>query len=201
MRATRVAVALSLAAGLLSTQSPAEATTCVTSLKGPAFKSTNKTYRHADTWLYGDSITYQSWRYLRPLDGGLAVDAVWGRQTSSAVTNLGRDVHRFPTHLPRTVVIATGTNDLYQLDTFRKQVALARAVLPTKVRLLWVNVYVETTTTYNLADRILGEQAGVRPLLWSRTNLSSDHSLLKDGIHVTNEGCDLRNALIRRAIG
>lgn len=165
-------------------------------------KSGRWQYRHADVWLYGDSITFQTYRDLRARTSSrIAVDAWWGRSTASAVTALGRDVHRFGRRrLPDVVVMATGTNDLGNLDNFARQVRLARAVLPRRVRLVWVNVYVTTTTAYNAAGRILSDVPGVRVIGWARANLNASTPLLVDGIHVNGAGCAARNRLIRRAI-
>lgn len=166
-------------------------------------RSTPKAFRRADVWLYGDSITYQTYRDLRERSRArIAVDAWWGRGTASAVTALGRDAHRFGYrrgHWPRVVVMATGTNDLRDVAAFTQQVRLARAVLPARVRLVWVNVYVTTTPAFNAADAQLAAVPGVRVLSWAKANRESTTPLLVDGIHVNAAGCAVRNRLIRRA--
>lgn len=199
-------LAVSLTAGALAVAAPSAqaATACnpvvPSGVSKTPIKSSRWAYRHAHAWVYGDSITYQTWANLHSTTQHLAVDAWWGRSTASGVLALGKDVHHFPRHLPDVVVMATGTNDLSNLPAFAHQVALARAVLPKRVRLVWVNVYVTTTPTYNGADRILADAPGVGVLRWSALNLSSSTPLLVDGIHVNAQGCDARNALIRNAL-
>lgn len=207
-----VMMILAFLLGLLVTgpQAVAESTPCnpilPTMPHRVPFKSADQTYRHSDVWLYGDSITYQTWRNLRQITPNhkIAVDAWWGRNTHSALWALRRDARRFPHRLPHTVVMAVGTNDLYQIDVLTREVAETRAALPRRVRIVWVNTYVETTENYNIADRMLWQAHGIHVASWSGVNLpvlvDRRSPLLYDGIHVTAAGCDARNRLIRSAL-
>jgi hypothetical protein len=184
----------------------ASASSCTPATKGAPARSSVKAFRHADVWLYGDSITYQTYADLRHRSARrIAVDAWWGRRTAPTVVSLGNDVHRFAEHLPKVVIMATGTNDLTDPAGFAHQVQLARAVLPASVKLIWVNMYADTTPAWNTADRILSGVDGVRVVSWSRANLASQvdghSSLLLDGVHVNSAGCLAHNALLLNRIG
>lgn len=186
---------------------PASATPagCTTRDRGMPARSTAKWWGRSQVWLYGDSITYQTYDHLRSIsDARIGVDAWWGRTTDRAVAVLGNDVHRFR-HLPKVVVMASGTNDLDDLPALYREMRMARAVLPKKVQLIWVNLYVDTTQSYNAADRMMSSVPGIRVLSWAAVN--RDHrredgtsTLLLDGIHVNPSGCVARNEMIARAI-
>lgn len=169
-------------------------------------KSQPKAYRKARTWIYGDSLTWQTYPNLRnTLKGREAVDAYWGRNTSSAVEALRRDVVRNRKHLPKVVIMATGTNDLQDLNAFRRQVVRTRAMLPKKVRVVWVNTYFDTATSFNAVNRAVRSVPRVQVVNWSAVNVGQrvdgKSRLLYDGVHVTERGCILRNQAIKRAVG
>lgn len=197
---------LALVGAMLVPAAPANAAGCTPSERGMPARSSAQWWRKADVWMYGDSITYQTYRNLRAHSSArIGVDAWWGRTTDRAVAVLGNDVHRFPKRLPKVVVMAQGTNDLDDLPSLAREVRLARAVLPARVKLVWVNLYVDTTDAYNAADRIISSVPGVRVVSWSRANLSrmnadGTSSLLLDGIHVNGAGCEIRNKMISHAI-
>lgn len=167
-------------------------------------KSSPRTFARADLWVYGDSITWQSRRHLRgSLSMRTAVDAHWGRNTRSAVDALLADRRKHGA--PELVVMATGTNDLGDIGAFRAQVVRARKILPKRTRLLWVDVYVDTSGKYRAANRAIRSVRGVKTLKWARLNLDRTRStagspFLGDGIHVNARGCDERNELIRKAV-
>jgi hypothetical protein len=171
----------------------------------PIVKSKRSTYRKAKQWIYGDSITWQSYRNLtKTLPGRQAVDAVWGRNTASAVNALARDVRRNRKHLPKVVVMAVGTNDKQDVANFRRQVVRARGLLPKSVRLVWVNAYFEPATSYNQLGQALQSVRGVGVVSWAAVNrahrVDGHSTLLYDGVHVTLMGCVLRNQAIKRAL-
>lgn len=169
-----------------------------------AVKSPRSSYRKARQWIYGDSITWQTYKNLRKtLPGRQAVDAYWGRNTASAVEALRQDLNRTRKR-PKAVVMATGTNDLTNMNEFRRQVIRARAMLPKRVKLVWVNVYVDTTPEYNAVNRVLHSVDGVGVVSWSAQNVryrvDGKSTLLYDGVHVNRLGCVVRNQAIKSAL-
>jgi hypothetical protein len=173
--------------------------------KPPPVKSTPTAYRKSKQWIYGDSITWQTYRNLQAtLPGRQAVDAYWGRNTANAVEALRKDIRRHRKDLPRVVIMATGTNDVQDLNTFRRQVIRARAMLPRRVKLVWVNTYFDTSTSYNSVNRALRSVDGVRVVSWSAQNVryrvDGRSTLLYDGVHVNRAGCVVRNQAIKRAV-
>ena len=175
-----------------------------------AWKSDRAEYRKADTWVYGDSITYQTRDHLRRVvKGREAIDAVWGRNTQSAVDALAADLRKNRKHHPDVIVMATGTNDLGNVRKFKRQAVRARNLTRRAgIRLVWVNTYVDTNIYSHgndrKANRILRNLKGVKDVKWSASNKSSRthgrSTLLYDGIHVNGAGCTERNRLIGKAL-
>lgn len=167
----------------------------------PVSKSLPRTYRKASTWIYGDSITWQSRTHLkRTLPGREAVDAHWGRNTQHGVNALLKDLRRYGA--PKTVVIALGTNDMVNVPAFEVQVARVIRILPRKTRIVWVNTYSDANPAYNAINRVIrAHSPRVTPVSWASRNAPvGDSPLLMDGLHVNGQGCDVRNNLIRKAV-
>lgn len=171
------------------------------------FKSERRQYHKARTWVYGDSITYQTRNHLRKsLKGREAIDAVWGRDTRSAVDAMIKDVRSNRKHRPKVILMATGTNDLLNLTRFRKQVVKARNFTRRAgIKLVWVNVYVDANPDYRKANRILWNVKKVKVIKWSAVNkerrtLEGTSPLLYDGIHVNATGCKVRDNAIKEAL-
>jgi lysophospholipase L1-like esterase len=204
-----LALAVAACSFLVATPPTAEAATstgCQFRNAGPPprVKSTPRAFRKSKTWIYGDSITWQSYRNLqKTLKGREAVDAYWGRNTTSAVNALRADIIRHRKY-PKVVIMATGTNDLQDLNEFRRQVIRARHMLPKRVKLVWVNTYFDTADSYNAVNRALRSVPRVTVVNWSAVNVGhrvdGRSTLLYDGVHVTRLGCVLRNQAIKRAI-
>lgn len=165
----------------------------------PVSKSLPRTYRKATTWVYGDSITWQSRAHLKKtLPGKTAVDAYWGRNTQHAANALLADLRRYK-HNPKTVVMAVGTNDMLNIPAFAKQVDRVKRILPRKTRLVWVDTYSDTNPDYNLVNRVI--RSKVKTAYWAPKNAPVGKSpLLMDGLHVNDQGCEVRNNLIRKAV-
>lgn len=159
-------------------------------------RSTNVTFANANTWLYGDSITVQTWRGVK-VRGGLAVDAMWGRYTRHGITTMKRDLARWGA--PENVVIALGTNDRRQPDIFRAEVDRALAALPRRVHVYWVNLYTEVGVPSNPLNRII-EDSRADVIRWARAQGTRPSTLLIDGKHVNAAGCAVRAALVNAAI-
>jgi hypothetical protein len=176
----------------------------------PVPRSAPRTFRTADVWLYGDSITAQSWRNLRPA-GGLAVDAKGGRKSQEAVALLLRDLASFR-HKPTVVVMAVGSND------WRDPTRLARSInqvhtaqLVYRFKIVWVNVYNENGRTNPALDPAplnaniarAGSFATIADWnAYARTNVVKHRRSpwLVDGIHLNRAGAFARTNLILTAI-
>jgi hypothetical protein len=198
---TGAAAALALAASVLAVTPTAASASAPCLLPEDAIgaaryvRSSAATFHTARTYLYGDSITVQSWAGL--LDLGLAVDGRWGRTVTTAVDLLVADADL---RSPAVVVLAAGTNDLNYPYQVRRQVQRARIVLPPTTRLVWVDVYrsgYPAESAY-LNDYVAG-LAGVEYVAWS--SIAATPGYLIDGTHLTcPKGADMRNGLIRRQV-
>jgi len=187
-------VALSASLTLATTQVAHSAPRCNPPVKGAPFKSIPSAYRTATTWVYGDSITYQTYAALG-IDS-VAVDAYWGRTTKHGVKAVISDLRRYQ-HRPKSVVIALGTNDRHNRASFAAQVRRVIKVVPRRVRLIWVNVYSTEGTTWESLNRVLDRKKRLNVVRWAE-NQQPDYLL--DSIHVVAAGCTARNALIRKAL-
>lgn len=189
------------------TTAPTGVTGCYQDTRGRALSS-DPLFGTATVWLYGDSITHQNRLALYPTltRGSIAADTWWGRTTAPTVQALGADVHA-TRHRPSVVVMATGTNDLADPAGMARQVQLARAVLPTTTRLLWVNAYTDTVDAGTLAavNDAIASVAGVQVIDWAYYNEAwkgdgGTSPLLSDGIHLSCLGQTVWVNLVRRSI-
>ena len=174
-------------------------------------QSSTSGFRHASAWIYGDSITMQSGRMLALSVGGrrIAYDAQGGRQTVDAVNAALADLYARGGH-PRAIIIASGTNDSTSPWILAQQVKRARAAIPARIRLLWVNVAAQSlwfpAATLTKLNAAIGGVRGVQVVDWSAyvaagTPAGGRSPLLgADGIHLTCAGAVARNALIASAL-
>lgn len=194
MRLTLLACAAALVLLVPSPVSAAASTDgCMPVVRG-VFKSQPIAYRKADVWVYGDSLTYQSYQNLGVRR--VATDAYFGRSTSMAVDHLAADMAAYR-HNPKIVVMAVGTNDREQPDVFAAQVRRALSLIPRKVRVIWVNVYAEIGAPWGPINAVLYQRPRIRPVYWAAARRPE---YFIDGIHLTRWGCLARNALIRKSL-
>ena len=201
-RSTRLWVLLVVVATLLVPLRPASAGDCGLKTLDDGFAHRTPYFSSASTWIYGDSITYQVWRQAEQRFPGASVDAYWGRRTTDVLDRIRQDV---PRHTPKTVVVATGTNDRRNPREFGGDVARIRKWLPAKTRLIWVLVYVDTSPNWQEVDARVLSAARVEVVDWVTPNLrargKSAHSyLLYDGVHMSCEGARTWLDLVAQAV-
>jgi hypothetical protein len=179
--------------------------TVATRPPGNLVRSSAATFATAGTWVYGDSITVQTWQNLHPY-GGLAVDAKWGRTAGATVDQLMSDLRTVP-RIPRTVVVAAGTNDFLTHADLTYAVARARHQSQAlHYRLIWVNVYVDTRPdAWELNHIITAGGPDVHVMDWAgmltaHLDPAGTSPALRDGIHVNETGAVWRNNLLMRAV-
>jgi hypothetical protein len=198
---------LLLSGGVSASASPVDGSTASVPLSRPAvvvahhrdYRSSPAVFATSTVGLYGDSITYQTWRGLTHSFPRMAVDAWWGRDITRTVDVLIADTRK---HAPRFLVLAAGTNNLSSPATVRYQIRRARLHIPASTRLLWVDVYTPRYPTLSAAvNRAAQGIPGVIIVPWSAASSAYDPALVfLDGLHVTTFGANLRNSIIRRAI-
>lgn len=151
----------------------------------------------ADVLVIGDSITGRCWTDLRDSLAAkgktLAVNYWSGRPTTPAVDWLTAQ----PT-VSQLVVMATGTNDIFNPPVMTAQIQRVKAYLPDPDRLLWVDVQVARTSqdaAVRLADQRnsgwvnnqLREQLDPSQIVpwswWFASNPSRLALYLEDGVH------------------
>lgn len=171
---------------------------------------------------FGDSIAVQDGpaleRLLRNRTGdSIAVHDWSGQPTSAAVDALADWERRFG--LPSRIVMAVGSNDIFDPTAFGAQVERAMQLAGPSRTVYWVNVYVgrvRQPAEIRAADESNSawinqqlEQAAVRhPNLrivrWAEylaTRPDGPANYLRDGIHTSDPlGKDARNELILQAI-
>lgn len=211
MKKTITTLVAALAFATLGTPS-AEAAGCAPLVRGAtsnsAAKSTDYAYKTSTVWIYGDSLTWQTRAHLRAVvPERIAIDAYYGRNTRHAVEALLKDIRRFQSrHMPDTIVMAVGTNDLADVPAFKVQTERVRNALKNRgIRLVWVLTYVDTNVQYNAINRVIRAMPGTAKANWSQVNVdnrnaSGKSTLLYDGIHVNARGCVLRNDMIRKML-
>lgn len=214
-----VRVAAAAVALLLGSGTATGATSAPDEWRSLSHTRTVDRFAHASVWLYGDSITNQTYTGLAsPLAAQgvtTAVDAWSGRPTGPTVDQLLADLAQHPA--PQTVIMAVGSNDFRRPQMVREQIERAKAAVSehSGTRLVWVNVYVvragktervrrmdrSGTVQVNREIRAAIPQADVvdwygfiRRRRWVTT------VYLRDGVHTTAAGGLARNALILRTI-
>lgn len=173
-------------------------------------------------YLFGDSIVKQDGPALeRRLIGRsgdpIAMDSRPGRPTREAVDVLDDWSHRYG--LPTRIVMAVGSNDVFDPHGFAAQVDRAMRIAGPDRTVFWVDVYVRRTRepaavqvvdqrNSALINRQLEAAAGRYPRLriihWAEfltARPSRIRTSLRDGVHTTVPiGQDARNQLIVDAL-
>jgi hypothetical protein len=105
----------------------------------------------ADVLLIGDSITTRSYAgFISAVEAAghtAAVDYWSGRPTAPAVDRV-----LSLTTKPKLIVMATGTNDIFDPSVMAAQIARLKAGLPSTTRLMWVDVQI-SRPGYEVADQ------------------------------------------------
>lgn len=173
-------------------------------------------------FLFGDSIAVQDGyslaQRLRARTGDLLAVHNWsGRPTGPAVDALAEWAR---THgLPRRLLMATGSNDIFTPPVFAAQVDRALAIAGPSRTVHWVNTQVARTgqpAAVQLADQrnsawinlqlatALNRHPNLRVIGWAEFLAAKPTRLtayLRDGVHTTAPlGQDARNELIVQAI-
>jgi hypothetical protein len=173
-------------------------------------------------FMFGDSIAVQDSPGLERLLADRGGDSIavhdWsGQPTSAAVDALEEWSRSYG--LPRRIVMAVGTNDIFDPPAFAAQVERAMRIAGPDRTVYWVNVYAQRTkqpAAVQDADRansawvnqMLDEAASQHPNLriigWSQfltTQPNRPAQYLRDGVHTTEPlGSSARNELIADAI-
>jgi hypothetical protein len=173
-------------------------------------------------FMFGDSIAVQDSPGLERLLADRGGDSIavhdWsGQPTSAAVDALEEWSRSYG--LPRRIVMAVGTNDIFDPPAFAAQVERALKIVGPNRTIYWVNVYAMRTKqspAMQDADRAnsawinhqLDEAAYVHPNLriieWSQFLTAQPNrpaQYLRDGVHTTEPlGSSARNELIADAV-
>ncbi|WP_202872307.1 hypothetical protein [Kribbella soli] len=173
-------------------------------------------------FMFGDSISVQDGKSLairlQGRDGSpLAVHNWSSRPTSGAVDALQQWASTYG--LPRRILMASGSNDIFDPPKFAAQVARAVSIVGQNRTLYWVNIQVvrkSVTSTVQLADQRnsswlnmqLYDQQEKYPNLkiirWAEWLWVKPYRLLnylRDGVHPTVPlGQDARNELIVQSL-
>ncbi|MEU4190687.1 hypothetical protein AB0E69_02220 [Kribbella sp. NPDC026611] len=173
-------------------------------------------------FMFGDSIAVQDGKSLAirlaGRDGSqLAVHNWSGRPTVGAVDALAAWAGRFG--LPRRILMATGTNDIFDPPKFAAQVERALSIVGPNRTVYWINIQVArkaVTATMQLADQrnsawvnlqLSDAQKGhgnLRIVRWAEYLAVKPNRLasyLRDGLHTSIPlGQDARNELAVQAL-
>jgi hypothetical protein len=171
-------------------------------------------------FMFGDSIAVQNGFALEQLltsaGDSIAVHDWSGQPTSAAVDALEQWKRDYG--LPGRIVMAVGTNDIFDPPAFGAQVERAMEIAGPDRTVYWVNVHAtrfRQSADVQAADRAnsiwinqqLAEAAARHPNLriidWAGFVASQPNGLttyLRDGVHTTDAGGKARNQLIADAI-
>lgn len=172
-------------------------------------------------FMFGDSIAVQDSTALERLLVNRAGEPIavhdWSGQPASAAVDALEDWSR-SYGLPQRIVMAVGTNDIFDPPAFAEQVERAMRIAGPDRTVYWVNVYASRTkqpAAVRAADlansawinRQLNQAAvlhsNLRIIDWSEflTSQPSPAQYLRDGVHTSEpNGSSARNALIADAI-
>ncbi len=178
------------------------------------------TVRRDGVLLFGDSISVQDAPALASLlqrSSGLttAINAWNMRPTAPAVDELEQWARRYG--LPRRIVMATGSNDIFAPPVMAEQVERVMSVVGRRRMVFWVDVHVSRTSqssavrAADLANSAwvndqIEEVAARHPLLrvirWSDRVASptTQRWYLRDGVHTNPTGQSVRNSMIARTV-
>ncbi|MFI7068338.1 hypothetical protein ACIBL3_45645 [Kribbella sp. NPDC050124] len=173
-------------------------------------------------YMFGDSISVQDGKALATRllgrDGSqLAVHNWSSRPTSGAVDALQQWATTYG--LPRRILMASGSNDIFDPPKFAAQVDRAMSIVGSTRTLYWVNIQVvrtSVTATMQLADQrnsswlnmqlydAQEKYPNLRIIRWAEWLWVKPYRLLnylRDGVHPTVPlGQDARNELIVQAL-
>jgi len=171
-------------------------------------------------FMFGDSIAVQNGFALEQLltnaGDSIAVHDWSGQPTSAAVDALEQWKRDYG--LPGRIVMAVGTNDIFDPPAFGAQVERAMEIAGPDRTVYWVNVHAtrfRQSADVQAADRAnsawinqqLAEAAARHPNLriidWAGFVASQPNDVttyLRDGVHTTDAGGKARNQLIADAI-
>lgn len=160
----------------------------------------------ADVGIVGDSITGRGWGDLQVLLAGkgatLAINYWGSRPTAPAVDWL---IDRINTgkKIPKVIIMATGSNDVYSPVAMTAQIRRLKAALPAGTELFWVDVQVtrwRQTQTVQINDQrntmatnqqIWMEMEPSRVIRWAELFWGAPWRLtyyLVDGVHPSYTG-------------
>ncbi|TCM43455.1 hypothetical protein [Kribbella sp. VKM Ac-2568] len=173
-------------------------------------------------FMFGDSIAVQDGRSLATRLAGrtgdpLAVHNWSGRPTTPAVDVLAQWAQNYG--LPRRILMATGTNDIFNPPVFAGQVDRTMAIVGRTRTVVWVNVQIARTTqpaAVQVADQRNGawinlqlceaqrRHPNLRLVRWAEYLAAKPTRLtvyLRSGVHTTvPAGQNARNELIVLAL-
>ncbi|WP_405067346.1 hypothetical protein OG558_37890 [Kribbella sp. NBC_01510] len=177
---------------------------------------------HDGVYMFGDSIAVQdgkalATRLLSRSGASLAVNNWSGRPTAPAVDALQSWASRYG--LPRRILMATGTNDIFNPPAFAAQVDRTMNIVGSHRTVVWVNTQIARTTksaTVQLADQrnsawvnsqlsdAQKKYPNLRIVRWAEYLAAKPARLtmyLREGVHTTVPGGqDARNELIVQAL-
>jgi hypothetical protein len=177
---------------------------------------------HDGVCMFGDSISVQdgkalATKLLSTTGASLAVHNWSGRPTAPAVDALENWAIKYG--LPRRILMATGTNDIFNPPVFAAQVDRTMRIVGPNRKVVWVNTQISRTAksaAIQVADQRnsawinlqLAEAArrydNLRIIHWAEHLASSPNRLaryLRDGLHPSIPlGRNARNGLIIEAI-
>ncbi|MGZ0150397.1 hypothetical protein ACXJJ3_25290 [Kribbella sp. WER1] len=171
-------------------------------------------------FMFGDSIAVQDSSALERLLANRGGDSIaahdWSGQPTSAAVDALEDWSR-SYGLPQRIVMAVGTNDIFDPPAFAAQVERAMRIAGPNRTVYWVNVYVNRTKQpASVRDADLSNSAWINQQLdqaallhsnlriveWSEfLNQNGPAQYLRDGVHTSEPtGSSARNELIAEAI-
>jgi lysophospholipase L1-like esterase len=201
-RSARVVALVAVLATFLVPLRSASASSCGLQKKSDGVSHRSPYFTQSATWIYGDSITYQVWPELEERFPDASIDAYWGRRTTHVLDRIRQDV---PRHVPKTVVVATGTNDRGDPHQFAGDVQRIRKWLPAMTRLIWVLIYVDTPPAWQDVDSKVLAVPRVEVVDWVTPNLQARgrgerSPLLYDGKHLNCRGASVWLDLVADAL-
>ena len=173
-------------------------------------------------FMFGDSISVQDGAALERMVTAKTGDPIashdWsGEPASAAVDALAEWSHHYG--LPGRIVMAVGTNDIFDPPAFAAQVERTMEIVGPVRTVYWVNVHagrfkksaaVRAADERNSAwinqqlDQAAARHPNLKIVRWAEylaTQPSGPATYLRDGVHTTEPvGQDARNSLILRAI-
>lgn len=178
--------------------------------------STADTIARANVWMLGDSIAARcqydlAVRLSNERGQTLAVDDHAGRPTTPTLDVLEQWVSTYP--LPRQLIMATGSNDVFDPTVMAGQLDRCMAIVAGRSEVYWVDVQVQRWSqpvATQIADQrnsgwvnmqihdAAGRYGNLHTIGWATALASKPTRLpeyLSDGVHPNSTGVAYRNAL------